>query len=75
MKKETSKLKPKEADRQRDENASRLSNKIIKTKPTGPVPFDYGISISLPDKGHILSPEGYKMSEEMMKYLFEKLEV
>ena len=41
----------------------------------GPAPFDYGLSITLPDRGHILSPEGYIMAEEMIKYMYEKLDV
>ena len=50
-----------------EEAASKLSNKS--NKPKRPKAFNYNLSIALDDKGHVLSPEGYMMAEEMMKYI------
>ena len=62
------------ADAKREEATSKLTNKS-QDKPKGPEHFDYGLSVSLDNAGHILSPEGYMMAEEMFQYIYEKLDV
>ena len=62
-----SKKKPAEIKRE-EAVASKLSTKS-EVKPPKIRPFNYGLSITLDDKGHTLSPEGYIMAEEMLKYI------
>ena len=62
--------KPKGSEVKRDEAASKLTNKSDSRAPA----FNYGLSITLDDKGHVLSPEGYTMAEEVFKLIYDKMD-
>ena len=63
--------KPKASEIKRgEENASKLSCKSIARVPA----YNYGLSITLDDKGHVLSPEGYTVAEEVFKLIYDKMD-